>query len=68
MKNKLINNIILIYIVLQPILDMLITITDLPISLIVRGLFFLYVILSIIKNKTNLKISIFLIFLISWDI
>lgn len=63
MKNRLTNNIILIYIVLQPILDMLITITDLPISLIVRGLFFLYVILSIIKNKTSLKISIFIIFL-----
>src|SRR5574344_1100589 len=66
MKDKTVMYIILIYILLQSVLDMFITILpNIPISTMVRGLFFLFAIVFLLRNKMNLKLNIILMFLMA---
>lgn len=60
--NKKLYLVIAIFILLQPILDMFVTIIpSFPINLIVRGLFFCLMIIYVLSNKKNFKLNIILI-------
>lgn len=62
MKNKNLLSIILIYIVIQVILDIFVTmLPELQINLIIRGIFFIFTILYLLKDKKNIKMNIFLL-------
>ena len=64
MKKNNIINLIFIFIILFPILDASVVLTTLPISTIIRGLFLIFSVTYLVKNKHNLKIIGFLSLLI----
>lgn len=61
-KNNIVTSIVLIFLMIQSILDMLTTILpDIQISIIVRGAFFAFTVCYLLYKKFDLKINILLI-------
>ncbi len=68
--NKIIERLLLIFLLLQPFLDAIATTKLNTINIIIRGLFLIFIVINIFINKNNFKIliSLILIFLITFSI